>query len=117
MPLPRPFPPELSSPQPAALRTLFAITLQLGRCFPELCALVRAHYQGDHLGIRRSTRALASGILRGARDRSRDRPLRTLHDQQSRTEPLRRLRPSRPGRGPAAVAARRRRRGAKVTAN
>jgi hypothetical protein len=39
---------------------------------------------------------IADGILFGARDRSRDKPLRPLYDQQQRSESLRQTRPARP---------------------
>ncbi len=80
------------------MRTLFAIALQLGRAFPQLITLVRAGFEGASAAARRASVAIAVAILRGARDRRRDRGPRTLHDQQQRTEPLTRPRPSRPGR-------------------
>jgi hypothetical protein len=71
---------------------------------------------GDHQAVRRCARRLVDAVLAGARDRGRGRLVRSIVDQQRRTAPLTRLRPSRRGRGPQAIAARRRARGAKVNA-
>jgi hypothetical protein len=95
------------------VRTLFAVALQIARAFPALVALAQALYTGDRLGLHRAARSIASAILDGARDRGGGPFVRTVIDQQRRTEPLTRTRRSRPGRTPQAVAARRRR-GAKV---
>jgi hypothetical protein len=86
-----PFPPELSA-KPPPRRTTFAVALQLGRSFPSLIALVRAVYVHDETGARRASRQIARGILRGARDRSRQRYPRALPSLQQRTEPLTRMR-------------------------
>ena len=56
---------------------------------------------------------IADGVLDGARDRGRGQYVRSAIDQQRRSAPLTRLRPSRPGRTPQALAALRR---AKVAA-
>jgi hypothetical protein len=105
-------------PAKARVRTFFAVALQMARTFPALLELAQALYSGDRLGLRRAARAIAHGILEGARDRGTGPLVRSAIDQQRRTAPLTRLRPSRPGRTPQAVAARARRaaRGAKVTA-
>jgi hypothetical protein len=97
------------------VRTFFAVALQLGRAYPALVALARATYRGDELGVRRAARSIAEDILDGARDRGAGPLARSVIDQQRRTEPLTRLRPSRPGRSPQAIAARARR-DAKVNA-
>lgn len=99
----------------ARVRTFFAVTLQLGRRYAELLGLVAALYAGNRLRLRRSARAIAEAILDGARDRGSGPRVRSVIDQQRRTAPLTRLRPSRPGRTPQAVAARARRK-AKVAA-
>lgn len=54
--------------------------------------LVRAGYEQDYASIRRQSVSIASAILTGARDRARQAPLRTLLDQQRRSEPLSRKR-------------------------
>ena len=51
---------------------------------------------------------IADGVLDGARDRGRGPHVRSVIDQQRRSAPLTRLRPSRSGRTPQALAARRR---------
>jgi len=102
-------------PTAARVRTFFAVALQIARMYPQMVALTRALHLGDSLGLRRAARALAQGILDGARDRGRGRLVRSVIDQQRRTVPLTCLRPSRPGRTPQALAARARR-GDKVTA-
>jgi hypothetical protein len=84
------------------------VALQIARASPALIALVRALYTGDSLGLRRAARQIASAILDGARDRGSGTMVRSVIDQQRRAVPLRRLRPSRPGRTPQAVAAARR---------
>jgi hypothetical protein len=57
--------------------------------------------------MRRAARVIADGVLDGAHDRGRGQLVRSAIDQQRRSEPLTRLRPSRSGRTPQAVAARR----------
>jgi hypothetical protein len=89
------------------------VALQLGRVFPKLIELIRAVERGDRLALRRAASAIADSVLDGARDRGRGHHVRSAIDQQRRTDPLRRLRPSRTGRTPQALAARRR---AKVAA-
>jgi hypothetical protein len=64
----------------------------LGRALPALVALVRAVSLGDELGARRASGTIADAILRGARDRSRERRVRSVLDQQRRHEPLRSVR-------------------------
>jgi hypothetical protein len=91
------------------VRTFFAVALQIGRMFPELVALSKALHAGDWLGVRRAARAIAQGILDGARDRGGGPLVRSVIDQQRRMESLTKLRRSRPGRTPQAVAAERRR--------
>ena len=93
-------------PANARVRTFFAVALQIARTFPALVDLAKAVHAGDRLGLRRAARAIAQAILDGARDRGTDPLLRSAIDQQRRTEPLTRLRPSRQGRTPQAVAAR-----------
>jgi hypothetical protein len=102
-------------PTSARVRTFFAVALQMARLFPELVALTKALHAGDRLAVRRAARTIAQGILDGARDRGSGPLVRSLIDQQRRTQSLTRLRPSRKGRTPQAVAAERRR-GDKVTA-
>ena len=70
------------------VRTAFSITLQLGRCCPALVVLVRSAYCDDPAAARAAAGRVAAGILRGARDRSRDPHIRPLLDQQLRTEPM-----------------------------
>jgi len=99
----------------ARVRTFFAVALQMARMFPALVALTKAVYAGDRLGVRRAARIIAQGILDGARDRGPGPLVRSVIDQQRRPTALTRLRPSRPGRSPQAIAARARR-DAKVNA-
>jgi hypothetical protein len=99
----------------ARVRTFFAVALQLARMFPAWVALTKAVYGGDRLGVRRAARTIAQGVLDGARDRGSGPLVRSVIDQQRTTAPLTRLRPSRPGRSPQAIAARVRR-DAKVNA-
>ena len=108
--------PEPAEPRTGAVRTTLAVALQLGRVFARLVALVRAAANRDHPEVRRLAASIATGVLRGARDRGRGRHVRSLIDQQRRREPLTRQRPSRPGRGPQTVAARRRAREDRVNA-
>ena len=115
------FPPELppqsATPQrvhpTAAVRTFFAVALQLGRVFPSLIELIRAVERRDQRAMRRAASLIANAVLHGARDRGRGQHVRSVIDQQRRTKPLTGLRPSRSGRTPQAIAARR---GAKVAA-
>lgn len=102
-------------PAKARVRTFFAVALQIARRSPALEALARAVYSGDRLGLRRAARDIAQAILDGARDRGTGPLVRSVIDQQRRAAPLTRLRSSRPGRTPQAVAARARR-SDKVTA-
>jgi hypothetical protein len=81
----------------------------MARMFPALVALAKAVYAGDRLGLRRSARAIAQAILDGARDRGTGPLVRSVIHLQRTTDPLTRLRSSRPGRTPQAVAARARR--------
>lgn len=97
------------------MRTFFAVALQIARTFPALVDLAKAVHAGDRLGLRRAALAIAQAVLDGARDRGTGPMVRSVIDQQRRTDPLTRLRPSRPGRTPQAVAARARH-GDKVTA-
>lgn len=90
-----------------AVRTFFAIALQLARVFPQLLELVRAAGRDDRHLRRRAALAIADAVLDGARDRGKGKFLRTLIDQQQRSASLNKLRPSRPGRTPQAVARRR----------
>ncbi len=109
-PTARPFPPERRTsrqPPPAAIRTFFAVALQLGRVLPSLIELTRTIDRADPAGMRRAARVIADGVLDGAHDRGRGQLVRSAIDQQRRSEPLTRLRPSRSGRTPQAVAARR----------
>jgi energy-coupling factor transporter ATP-binding protein EcfA2 len=84
------FPPPASppSPPPSPTRTTFAITLQIARAIAALQALVRAGHCSDRLSVRRAALKVTIDILRGARDRSRDRHLRPLLDQQRRSASL-----------------------------
>jgi hypothetical protein len=56
--------------------------------------------------VRRAAGALAEAILDGARDRGAGPLVRSLIDQQRRSEPLRHTRPRRPGRSSQALVAR-----------
>ena len=58
----------------------------MARALCALAALVRAGHQGDRLGVRRAAHSVATDILRGARDRSRDKHLSPRLDQQARGE-------------------------------
>jgi hypothetical protein len=103
-----PFPPEQGPPpRAAAIRTFLAIALQLGRVFPWLLEVTRATGQADRSGMRRASRAGADSVLDGACDRGRGPYVRGAIDLQRRTEPLTRLRRSRSGHTPQAVAGRR----------
>lgn len=57
--------------------------------------LVRYGYEGQAREARAEASLIASAILHGARDRSRDPHLRTLRDQQRRSAPLHKKRPTR----------------------
>jgi DNA-directed RNA polymerase specialized sigma subunit len=57
--------------------------------------------------MRRDARVIAGGVLDGARDRGRGQMSRSVIDQQRRATSLTQQRPSRPGRTPQAIAARR----------
>jgi hypothetical protein len=109
LPTRRPFPPERLASAPPPFRTFFAIALQIARAFPAVVALVASTYDGDRLAARRAARQLADAILDGARDRGTGPLVRSLVDQQRRTEPLRAMRPRRVGRTSQAHIARRRR--------
>jgi len=99
----RPFPPEPPAaapleplepelpPSPPPHRTLFAVTLQIGRSRASLLALVRAITDGCPVGIPEASH-IARAILCGARDRSRDPHPRAVRDTQRRTGPLTRMR-------------------------
>ena len=82
-------------PAPGPRRTRFSICLQLGRGFASLVALVRAAAEANSIGAREASHSVARHILRGARDRSRDRHLRPLLDHQRRTGSLSQPRPAR----------------------
>lgn len=85
------------------------MSLQLGRARPKLIALVAAAFLGDRVGTRRAARDVASVVLEGARDRSREPNKRSLIDQQERSDSLTRPRKHR-------VIHTKKRRGAKVAA-
>lgn len=99
----RPFPPELPAaprleprepelpPSPPPHRTLFAVTLQIGRSRASLLALIRGITDGRPVGIPEANH-IAHAILCGARDRSRDPHPRAARDAQRRTGPLTRPR-------------------------
>jgi hypothetical protein len=57
--------------------------------------LVRYGYEGHTGEAHAEASLIASAILHGARDRSRDPHLRTLRDQQRRSAPLHKKRPTR----------------------
>jgi hypothetical protein len=80
---------------PRPRRTRFSVCLQLGRAFSSLVALVRAGAEANCSAARAASHAVASHILRGARDRSRDRHIRALLDHQRRTHSLHEPRPAR----------------------
>jgi hypothetical protein len=88
-----PLQPDLPAPPPT--RTQFAVNLQLGRSFSSLVWLVQYGYEGHPGAARAQARLIASAILQGARDRSHDPHLRTLQDQQRRSAPLHKKRPTR----------------------
>ena len=81
--------------------------MQLARVFPSLVELTRAVDNADRVAVRRAARVIANALLVGARDRGRGLHVRSAIDQQRRSNPLRRPRPSRKGRTPQAIAARR----------
>jgi hypothetical protein len=91
------------------VRTFLAISLQLARTFPRLVDLISGVYEGDRTRVRRAACALAEAILDGARDRGVGPLVRSLIDQQRRSEPLRHTRPRRPGRSSQALVSRARR--------
>jgi hypothetical protein len=62
--------------------------LQLSRCLPAVLTLVRAGREQQPQRVRAASIDIATDILRCARDRSRDRNLRPLLDQQQRTDSL-----------------------------
>jgi len=59
--------------------------------FPTLLSLLREQYANDPAASQ-SARQIAQAVVDGARDRSLDRHLRPVIDQQRRTEPLNELR-------------------------
>ena len=83
------FSPERSTAVTPAVRTFFAIALQLARAFPRLVDLAVGVAERDHARLRRAARALADAVLDGARDRGTGPLVRSLIDQQRRSEPLR----------------------------
>ncbi len=89
---------EPDPPAPPPRRTLFAVTLQIGRSRASLLALVRGIAHGMGAGMPEAAH-IARAILCGARDRSRDPYPRSVNDAQCRTKPLTRmrLRPRRKG--------------------
>mgnify|MGYP003551918682 CR=1 FL=1 len=104
-----------AEPAPRPHRTRFAVALQVGRGFSDVVALVRACAEHAPRSVARTASlSLARHILRGARDRSRDRHLRPLLDHQRRTRSLREPRP--PRLRPAFPKKRTRRRRASATA-
>jgi hypothetical protein len=80
--------------------------LQLARTFPRLIDLIAGAYDGDRPRVRRAARALAEAVLDGARDRGAGPLVRSLIDQQRRSEPLCHTRPRRQGRTSQALVAR-----------
>jgi hypothetical protein len=80
--------------------------LQLGRAFSSLLDLTRSISSADRPALRGACGMIADAILDGARDRGTGTHVRSAIDQQRRTAPLTRLRSSRPGRTPQALAAR-----------
>lgn len=103
----RPPPPERSTT--AVVRTFLAVALQMGRAFPHLVDLAAAIFDGRRSDMRLASVAIATAVLKGARDRGGGNHVRTVIDIQRRSASLTRLRKSRKGRGPQAVAARKRR--------
>lgn len=63
-----------------------------------LLAMTFATGRGEHRAVRPLAVKLVDAILDGARDRSRDKNLRPVLDQQQRTTPLTRARPRRTAR-------------------
>lgn len=78
--------------KPLPRRTLFAVTLQLGRARPSLLALLLATGDGDPFAAASAAKTIARCILSGARDRSPEPFQRTVNDAQCRTTPLTRTR-------------------------
>jgi hypothetical protein len=70
------------------IRTAFSVTLQLARGVSSLVAIVRHSYRDEPRAAHTAAVDLATGVLRGARDRSRDPDPRPLIDQQRRTSSL-----------------------------
>jgi hypothetical protein len=83
------------APSPAQTRTRFSVSLQLGRAYASLIALIRSNDQRDHHAARVHADRIASIILGGARDRSRDAHPRPLRHTQHSTKPLTSPRPAR----------------------
>ena len=92
---------ESAVPRPHAVRTPFAIALQLGRSLPYLLAMTLASGRGEH----RAVHLLAVKIVDAIRDRGRDKNLRPVIDQQQRTRPLTRARLRQTSRSFAQMAA------------
>ena len=69
--------------------------MQISRAFGPLCQLVRAGFEENPLLARSCALTIAEAILFGARDRSRDKFLRTLYDQQRSVDSLQAARPAR----------------------
>jgi hypothetical protein len=69
--------------------------LQISRAFGPLCQLVRAGFEENPFLARSCALTIADAILFGARDRSRDKLLRTLYDQQRSVDSLQAARPAR----------------------
>jgi hypothetical protein len=69
---------------------VFSVTLQLGRCVPDLEALVRINF--DPYEGRDATTRIANAIVRGSRSRGHEQ-LATIVDQQRRHLPLTQPRP------------------------
>jgi hypothetical protein len=91
-----------------AVRTFFAVALQLARVFPRLVDLVRATANADTAARRRAAIAIARAVVDGARDRSASAFMPSLLALQRQDMRLSRSRPRRPGRTSQALAARRR---------
>jgi hypothetical protein len=76
-------------------RTLYAVTLQLGRARATLVQLLVAQFLGNPASARLHAKRTARTILEFARDRNGGRFIRTLYDIQEREDSLTSPRPTR----------------------
>jgi len=97
----------ISGPGPRRQRSFFAVALQIGRVFHLVLDLLHTCLSGETSRRRELSKRLANAIIDGARPRGGRKYESTVVEAQSRSSPLTRLRPSRPGRTPQAVARKR----------